>query len=399
MRNRIVFVLVKFLYAFPFIIFFPPIVKSLYVFLFFLLSVGVWSDIKLNKGFKLLIASCSIFFVYALSLLYSSEPLVGIKMLETKLGMIVIPLSFLFFLSDKQVADRLCYNRLSKNFLCSSALYSLTLLIYFFIYKDSKYPNIYTSGFFQSAAKNLPLIGEHHIYISLILAASMLFFLAMVQVLQRKIKTIEILAALLVLIILWALQSRAILVSSIFVLLFLYGERLKKFKIKKIIFMSIIASCIFFLTPQENNRFLELTNYFDYDKQNSASQRLVIYDCSWELLIKKPIKGVGIGTTQKLLKNCFNKKTGDNSRNSINTHNQYLDFFITIGPWGLLLFFWLKYEILNIIKTSINKRMLLSVFMFFSIALMFENFFERQTGVIFIYFFTFFLIKRCIEKN
>ena len=163
--------------------------------------------------------------------------------------------------------------------------------------------------------------------------------------------------------------------------------------------MSIIASCIFFLTPQENNRFLELTNYFDYDKQNSASKRLVIYDCSWDLLIKNPTKGVGVGTTQKLLKNCFNEKTGDNSRSSINTHNQYLDLYITIGPWGLLLFFWLKHEILNIIKTSVNKRMILSVFLFFSIALIFENFFERQTGVIFIYFFTFFLIKRCIEKN
>ena len=399
MRNKIVFVLVKFLYAFPFIIFFPPVVKSLYVFLFFLLSLGAWSSIKLKIGFRLLIASSSIFFVYALSLLYSSEPLVGIKMLETKLGMIVIPLSFLFFLNDKQVADRLCYNKLSKNFLYSSALYSLTLLLYFFIYTDSKYPNIYTSGFFQSAAKNLPLIGEHHIYISLILAASMLFFLGMVQVLQRKIKTVEVLAALIILIILWVLQSRTILISSIIVLLFLYGERLKNFKIKKIIFIPFIASFIFFLTPQGNNRFLELTNYFDYDKQNSASQRLVIYDCSWDLLIKNPTKGVGVGTTQKLLKNCFNEKTGDNSRGSINTHNQYLDLYITIGPWGLLLFFWLKYEILKIIKTSVNKRMLLSVFMFFSIALIFENFFERQTGVIFIYFFTFFLIKRCIEKN
>ena len=399
MRNKIVFVLVKFLYAFPFIIFFPPIVKSLYVFLFFLLSLGAWSSIKLNKGIRLLIASISIFFVYALSLLYSSEPLVGIKMLETKLGMIVIPLSFLLFLNDKQVADRLCYNKLSINFLYSSALYSLTLFIYFFIYTDSKYPNIYTSGFFQSAAKNFPLIGEHHIYISLILAASMLFFLGMVQVLQRKIKTIEVLATLIVLIILWVLQSRTILISLIIVLLFLYGERLKKFKIKKIIFMSFIVSCVFFLTPQGNNRFLELTNYFDYDKQNSASQRLVIYDCSWDLLIKNPTKGVGVGTTQKLLKNCFNEKTGDNSRSSINTHNQYLDLYITIGPWGLLLFFWLKHEILNIIKTSVNKRMILSVFLFFSIALIFENFFERQTGVIFIYFFTFFLIKRCIEKN
>ena len=399
MRNKIVFVLVKFLYAFPFIIFFPPVVKSLYVFLFFLLSLGAWSSIKLKIGFRLLIASSSIFFVYALSLLYSSEPLVGIKMLETKLGMIVIPLSFLFFLNDKQVADRLCYNKLSKNFLYSSALYSLTLLLYFFIYTDSKYPNIYTSGFFQSAAKNLPLIGEHHIYISLILAASMLFFLGMVQVLQRKIKTVEVLAALIILIILWVLQSRTILISSIIVLLFLYGERLKNFKIKKIIFIPFIASFIFFLTPQGNNRFLELTNYFDYDKQNSASQRLVIYDCSWDLLIKNPTKGVGVGTTQKLLKNCFNEKTGDDSRSSINTHNQYLDLYITIGPWGLLLFFWLKYEILKIIKTSVNKRMLLSVFMFFSIALIFENFFERQTGVIFIYFFTFFLIKRCIEKN
>ena len=399
MRNKIVFVLVKFLYAFPFIIFFPPIVKSLYVFLFFLLSLGAWSSIKLKIGFRLLIASSSIFFVYVLSLLYSSEPLIGIKMLETKLGMIVIPLSFLFFLNDKQVADRLCYNKLSKNFLYSSALYSLTLLLYFFIYTDSKYPNIYTSGFFQSAAKNLPLIGEHHIYISLILAASMLFFLGMVQVLQRKIKTVEVLAALIILIILWVLQSRTILISSIIVLLFLYGERLKNFKIKKIIFIPFIASFIFFLTPQGNNRFLELTNYFDYDKQNSASQRLVIYDCSWDLLIKNPTKGVGVGTTQKLLKNCFNEKTGDNSRSSINTHNQYLDLYITIGPWGLLLFFWLKYEILKIIKTSVNKRMLLSVFMFFSIALIFENFFERQTGVIFIYFFTFFLIKRCIEKN
>ena len=156
MRNRIVFVLVKFLYAFPFIIFFPPIVKSLYVFLFFLLSVGAWSDIKLNKGFKLLMASCSIFFVYALSLLYSSEPLVGIKMLETKLGMIVIPSSFYFFSPTSKLPIDYAIIGYQKTFYVP-VLYTHLPFLYISLFTRTRNIQIFIPlGFFRARQRTCP---------------------------------------------------------------------------------------------------------------------------------------------------------------------------------------------------------------------------------------------------
>ena len=166
-------------------------------------------------------------------------------------------------------------------------------------------------------------------------------------------------------------------------------------KSKKIFFIFFVGAVMFFMTPQGNNRFLELSNYFRYNKLNSASQRVIIYNCTKDLIIKNPIVGVGLGTTQRLISNCFQQKSGDNSRTLINTHNQYFDFYLTTGIWGLVLFFWFQKEVLRVFKFSENQRLEKSVFFLFSTVLLFENLFDRQTGVIFVYFFTFILIKRC----
>ncbi len=399
MRKKAHFVLLKLLYLFPFIIFFPPFFKSAYVSLFVFASLFFMPSIFPIKKPRLLIISCLIFFVYAFSLFYSSNPNLGFRMLETKLSLFLVPISFLFFLSNTPILNKICYKKLSSLFLYSSLTYSVLLVKYFFIYTNPKYPNIYTSGFFQSAANNLPLIGEHHIYISLILAASILFFLGVRHATLNKIKGFEGLFVILVFMVLWILQARSILISLALSLLILYWSNIKKMKSKKIFFIFFLGAVMFFMTPQGNNRFLELSNYFRYNKLNSASQRVIIYNCTKDLIIKNPIVGVGLGTTQRLISNCFQQKSGDNSRTLINTHNQYFDFYLTTGIWGLVLFFWFQKEVLRVFKFSENQRLEKSVFFLFSAVLLFENLFDRQTGVIFVYFFTFILIKRCTEKK
>lgn len=399
MRKKAHFVLLKLLYLFPFIIFFPPFFKSAYVSLFVFASLFFMPSIFPIKKPRLLIISCLIFFVYAFSLFYSSNPNLGFRMLETKLSLFLVPISFLFFLSNTPILNKICYKKLSSLFLYSSLTYSVLLVMYFFIYTNPKYPNIYTSGFFQSAANNLPLIGEHHIYISLILAASILFFLGVRHATLNKIKGFEGLFVILVFMVLWILQARSILISLALSLLILYWSNIKKMKSKKIFFIFFVGAVMFFMTPQGNNRFLELSNYFRYNKLNSASQRVIIYNCTKDLIIKNPIVGVGLGTTQRLISNCFQQKSGDNSRTLINTHNQYFDFYLTTGIWGLVLFFWFQKEVLRVFKFSENQRLEKSVFFLFSAVLLFENLFDRQTGVIFVYFFTFILIKRCTEKK
>lgn len=399
MREKAHFVLLKLLYLFPFIIFFPPFFKAAYVSLFVFASLFFTPSIFPLKTPRLLIISCLIFFVYVFSLFYSSNPNLGFRMLETKLSLFLVPISFLFFLSNTQIVNKICYKKFSSLFLYSSATYSILLFIYFFIYTSPKYPNIYTSGFFQSAANNLPLIGEHHIYISLILSASILFFLGIKQATLNKIKVFEGLFIILIFMVLWILQSRSILISLALSALILYWSTIKKMKMKNIFFIFFIGAVMFFITPQVNNRFLELSNYLRYNKLNSASQRVIIYDCTKDLIIKNPIVGVGLGTTQRLISNCFQQKSGDNSRNFINTHNQYFDLYLTTGIWGLILFFWFQKETLRVFKLSENQRLEKSVFFLFSAVLLFENLFDRQTGVIFVYFFTFILIKRCIEKK
>jgi glycosyltransferase involved in cell wall biosynthesis len=156
---------------------------------------------------------------------------------------------------------------------------------------------------------------------------------------------------------------------------------------------SILTSgfIILALTPEKNNRFLEIKNLFDYSQFNSASQRLIILKCTVAQIKQNPFIGMGIGATNRVIGDCFNKKTNNFDRKTINTHNQYLDLWISCGLYALIFFLFFLFSIRKHMLKSGNKRVS-SILFLFIITMFFENILERQTGIMVFYFIIFYII-------
>jgi O-antigen ligase len=119
-----------------------------------------------------------------------------------------------------------------------------------------------------------------------------------------------------------------------------------------------------------------------------------VYHCVKEVLKEKWLTGVGVGNVQKTLDSCYEqytyKGTDDFHSISYNSHNQYFDIMLKYGIVGLVIFlvslFW---GIKN--RNTLYQGFIIIIF----IALLTENMFTRQIGVIFFTFFNtlFFLTK------
>jgi glycosyltransferase involved in cell wall biosynthesis len=193
--------------------------------------------------------------------------------------------------------------------------------------------------------------------------------------------------------VIWLLQPRAIIVGLMISTPFLVFRRIKIKASQLILIAGVLLLTLFVFTPTQNNRFLELKSASNYDQMNGASQRLVIFKCTLEQLKEKPFFGLGLGSTSKVIGSCFSEKTNDFSVKEYNTHNQYLDLWLTASPLSLLLFclfLWMVFN--NLIKS--RRKALVSVVLLLTIAMFFENILERQTGVILFYFLVFLILDR-----
>lgn len=138
------------------------------------------------------------------------------------------------------------------------------------------------------------------------------------------------------------------------------------------------------------------------DQYNSTNIRVGILKCSWEIIQKNILIGVGIGSEKPLLNECYSKfKTDGYEKVFYNTHNQYLNFWMTGGIISLLLFL---YSLLYATRMSIKTKDYFMLFFIILVSLTFltENILARHAGVVFYYFFLCFMIayhKQTIDKS
>jgi O-antigen ligase len=147
---------------------------------------------------------------------------------------------------------------------------------------------------------------------------------------------------------------------------------------------------IFFLSPLRN-RSLEFaglkSNNIRVDEKNTLNIRTGIYNCSLTLIKDNWFTGVGPGEVQRKLNQCYEQyATNVYKLNNYNTHNEYLNHWLSFGIAGflsfLMIFFMPAYIGLQ------KKQFIYPLFLLFMfICCMTENLLARQTGVIFYTFF------------
>ena len=134
------------------------------------------------------------------------------------------------------------------------------------------------------------------------------------------------------------------------------------------------------------------------NNHNSTNVRYGILMCTVELIKENPISGIGIGDTQDELNACYQQfETPIYQEINLNTHNTYLDFWLTAGILGFI-------AILVLVVISIwYHRKTPEAFAFillFAIATLSENYLDRQLGVVFFALFNgLFFVSNTLQKN
>lgn len=200
-------------------------------------------------------------------------------------------------------------------------------------------------------------------------------------------------------------KTAIIILIILFILKQFYG---KKRRLKILLTACIIIISIAFGFSKFQNGFNNLiksTNSLskvNYDNSNMPfGYRTMIWECASKISSKNSnvFFGIGFEETKSRLVKCYNDEIVDNIAkknfisNEFNTHNQYIDFFISSGLISLLLFIGILIYLLYKNYKLYHPTALIVTLIIFGIV---ENYFNRQVGA---YYFGFILIMLLINNK
>lgn len=201
------------------------------------------------------------------------------------------------------------------------------------------------------------------------------------------------------------LNSKAGIFSLLvlFLLIILYYLYIHK-HVWKTIFLLLLGVMIFYggfrLFPSTFARFektgavLAQKNDAGQEKMESNYERLFVWKAGWEVIRKHPLIGVGTGDVKDALLEEYQKE--DNKAvydMRLNAHNQYIQTFIALGIFGLMLMiFFLAWPSWTALK---RKDFIYFAFLaVFAINILVESMLEVQAGVVYYAFMNALLFLR-----
>ncbi|NVN94889.1 MAG: O-antigen ligase family protein [Bacteroidetes bacterium] len=384
-------------FAFPLWKRITPIILSLIV-LNWIMEFNFKSKTKLliseNKlpNFFLFI---SIYVLYVIGLIYTSNFAYASFDLEVKLTFLLIPV--VFFSSDFSKFDKKSIIKVFISFIGGCFLSSiLSMLHSYYLYQS----NNTSFWFFYSSASAF----HHPSYISmyLIFAMTIIVYLLINDLIKnRKLKYIFGLILIWFFIYVIMLSSKAGIFSLIIGIVFLLGYWIIK---KRNYLISIIMIIIFILSialgankiPLVTNRITSSfqalkSNKNDVNIEDGTVQRMEIWKTSLDIIKDHFLIGVGTGDVKDELLAHYDKKGMTFAKaNNLNAHGQFFQTFITLGFIGflnLVLMFFIP--LFQAIKKPNYIYLFFIIIVFINILV--ESMFENQAGVVFYTFFNSFL--------
>jgi len=390
--------------------FFPLIpnnLKGLPVIILFLIAIYLFYKRRRHKfDYKKVFYFSSLYLLYIFSLLFT-EDFNGVdKILTTRLSLFIVPLSFGLIATAIGKVSQKQVNSFLKVYVGATIIYCLLVILF-----------IYQLGFFSDAIKinsvyayisnEMYSINQHPIYASMLISFAFIFGVNLLLVEKKtKAKYLIFIGLVPMIYVLFFLSRKSILLALVLVVLIILLS-FKSLNYKKIsIGIILVFGVLVIILPTVKNRFSELLNPTSYSKiqeKNSSSIRFGIYNCSINKIKENLIFGYGIGDVKNELRKCYAETSSVLLKENYNSHNQYLSFFLSNGIVGFIVLLLFLY--LNLMKAIKQQNLLyLSLLVFYSIVMLFENILERQSGVIlfslFINFFAFINIdKKGIEQS
>lgn len=359
---------------------------------------GNYKNLK-NKSKNVLVI-IPLFCFYLISLLYSENLQFGLKDLETKLSLLVLPISF--FISKIDLKSHL--QLILKWFVIG------VFIAIIICFSDAIYQFILTkeeSELFYAKLSMFMHPGYFSMYVNfaLIICLFNVFTPRNNQALTKKVNAF----GCLIFIPFIVLLSSKIGIITMFLsclIAAIYWIKIKKAYIKSIVGLIVISLALvttYNLSYSFKVRIDELFNTVsakNTSTESTSAVRLLAWQTSVELISKKPIMGYGIGDTKDILLQAYqNKGLTTLSEKKLNPHNQFLQISLAIGILGCLIFILILY---HSISKSIrhNCYLCLAFVSLFIINLLTECMLERIVGVVFFaLFYSLFMVSIPLKIN
>lgn len=313
---------------------------------------------SIYNNLKIIVVFSLPFILHLISLLWTQNVGDGLKALEKNLAFLIFPI-VIFAL--KPFKNKIQFEILKRVYVIATFALTLLTLIYISFQtteilnqKSAYYSNI----FLRQCIDSVPIIGEHPIYFSLIIAVALLFLFYnrfssnLINISFYLVFSLGIILA----------SSRGVILALIVVSLSLIFQSKKKRLHKLFVTLSLIMGIVVIgFSPPVKTRINEMI----YSKNiypegvhfNSFNTRMAIYNCSFTLLKEVPLLGYAPADIQNELDECYLKfDTSAFDKQKYNTHNQYLDYVLSFGILGcLFLFLVLPYYIKISLHNTENK--------------------------------------------
>lgn len=261
--------------------------------------------------------------------------------------------------------------------------FCITLIsTYIVIFYINDIPNHHFNWYF--ARFNLENnIDIHGTYISLWIAIAFLFvfnFLVKTQNTALKFKILLIVICIVLLASLVIVNARMILFSTLFLTgLNCYFFFYKKDKLNtKMIFFPLII--LFMGVIFLSQRYKDDIQFLNKNKIENSSRYTLCF-CSLKVITDSHFLGTDNGSIQPKLNTCYDEYGfNDLSKENLNSHNQYLDYFM---KGGFLLFIAFISTLFIKLRFALKSRNYLyfSISLLFSFSFLTENILVRQYGI------------------
>ncbi|EZH72288.1 hypothetical protein ATO12_22820 [Aquimarina atlantica] len=366
---------------------------------------GNWKEnFKHNIANKYVIIFISLYFIYVVGLIHSTDMSVGFRQLEVKLPILVFPL---LILTGKAV-DKELVSIILKSFLTGVILYTLYLISSVLLKVDE----LSISSFTHSN-----LSKYHPSYLSIFVVFSILIIInnLIFSRLQKSIIIFNIIILTYLVVFTIALSSKSAILG-LFISCLVYAVVVIKKKRWIMIFLGFLIAAfvtsivVISQTDSLKERLIDaplkaLKNgkSVDANDQNSwaVSFRLQIWDCALDVLSgTNSIFGYGTGDSREKLRECYKEKqyAWILVRN-MNSHSEYLAALLKVGILGLVIMLLCFFYPFFSKQISPENGLYLAFLILVSVMAIAENIFSIHKGVLFYGFYNSLLALNFIRKS
>jgi O-antigen ligase len=290
----------------------------------------------------------------------------------------VFPLCFIFLKKEIPPINHLIFHRVMAY--CMAALAVLTSM-YFLLFGFNITALKQHDFIFRYRNEINQLIHIHPTYLSLMAVYSLLFLFHSAPKFNNSINRFHLIIALVLFAFTYFLAARLVWIAgtvSLMMLILLNKHISAGWKIGILIALTVLVAGMFAANPRTAEFF---SFKEDHTATNSLKVRSVIFSCSISLIPESLPLGLGPAETQKKLNACFGNEPVFRSH-SFNTHNQYLDYLLSLGIPGFLFLVLILLAGFMVAWKDYNQLFLSFLILSF-ITMLGENILNRQSGVVF----------------